>query len=110
MPAAPRCKPARRNTTCWCLGSPRGRAWGNEQQPKLVSVKLVPEEQVLQKGQSQQLLLKAVFSDGAEKDVTRSALYQSSEGKVAAVEGSGKVKAEGYGESVISSATCGRRR
>ena len=44
----------------------QGAPWANEQQPKLVPVKLVPEEQVLQKGESQQLLLKAVFSDGAE--------------------------------------------
>ncbi len=79
----------------------QGAAWGTEPQPKLVAVKLVPEEQVLQKGEPQQLLAKAIFSDGSEKDVTRCAVYQSSEGKVAAMEGSGKVKAEGYGEAVI---------
>jgi len=79
----------------------QGAAWGTEPQPKLVTVKLVPEEQVLPKGEPQQLLAKAIFSDGSEKDVTRCALYKTSEGKVAAMEGSGKVKAEGYGESII---------
>ena len=79
----------------------QGAPWGDEQAPKLVSVTVIPEEQVLQKGEAQQLSATAVFSDGSQKDVTHRAVYTSSEERVAAVDGTGKVQASDFGESHV---------
>ncbi len=79
----------------------QGAPLANEKAPKLVSIKVLPEKQALQKGKTGQLSATAVFSDGAEKDVTPDAFYQSSEESVAAVGGDGKVKADGYGQAAV---------
>ncbi|MFV1965691.1 MAG: DUF1553 domain-containing protein [Pirellulaceae bacterium] len=80
----------------------QGALWGDEQTPTLVSIKVTPEEeQILQKGGAHQLSATATFSDGSQKDVTRYALYTSSEASVAAVDGTGKVQAGDFGESDI---------
>jgi len=77
----------------------QGVPWGDEQLPKLVSLKVIPGEQVLQKGQTQRLLATAVYADGSEQDVTRLAAFTPPDAKVAVVEGDGRVKAENYGEA-----------
>ncbi len=79
----------------------RGAPWGDENAPVLASIKVAPEERILKKGESQQLKVAALFSDGAEKDVTRDALYESPAEGIAAVDQSGRVKAEDFGEAVI---------
>jgi hypothetical protein len=79
----------------------QGAPWGDEKQPELLSIGVVPREQVLQKGEIRQLLVTAVFSDGAKRDVTRYAVYTSPDKRVAAVDGSGKVQANDYGETPI---------
>ena len=79
----------------------QGAPYSDEKLPKLVSVKAAPAEQVLQKGQSQQLAVAAVFSDGTQTDVTRLASFQSTDGKVAAVDAEGKIKAEDFGQCAI---------
>ncbi|MGQ9574593.1 MAG: DUF1553 domain-containing protein [Thermoguttaceae bacterium] len=78
----------------------QGALWG-DQQPPLVSVKLVPEHRVLPKGETQQLLATAVFSDGTQRDVTRLACWRSLDAKVASVDPAGRLKADGFGESVV---------
>jgi hypothetical protein len=78
-----------------------GTPYRDENAARLVSVKAVPEEQVLQKGGTQQLQVKAIFSDGTEKDVTREAAYASSQEDVAGVDTAGNVTAVGFGQSTI---------
>ena len=80
----------------------QGARWGDENAPVLVSIKVSPEEQTLQKDGTQQLSVTAVFSDGAEQDVTSSARYQASEGGVAAVDNKGAVKAVNFGQAAIA--------
>ena len=79
----------------------RGASWGVEKQPELVSIGVLPREQALQKGQVGQLSVTATFSDGARKDVTRYAVYTSSDRRVATVDGSGKIQANDHGEAPI---------
>ena len=79
----------------------QGALWGDEQAPKLVSIQIAPEEQILQKGEAHQIAAVATFSDGSRKDVTRHAHYASSDEKVAAVDGNGKVQAGDSGESHV---------
>ncbi len=79
----------------------QGALWGDEQAPKLVSIKVTPQEQILPKGAAHQISATAAFSDGSQKDVTRLALYASSDEKVAAVDGNGKVQASDFGESHV---------
>ncbi|MFH1923532.1 MAG: DUF1549 domain-containing protein [Planctomycetota bacterium] len=79
----------------------QGARWGDEQAPKLVSITVTPEEQVLEKGGTHQLSATAVFSDGSQKDITHRAVYTSSEEGVAAVDGTGKVQASDFGQSHI---------
>lgn len=50
---------------------------------------------------AQQISATATFSDGSRKDVTRLALYASSDEKVAAVDGNGKLQAGDFGESHV---------
>jgi hypothetical protein len=73
----------------------------DENAPELVSIKVVPEEQILQQGGAHQLQAKAVFSDGSEIDVTVEAAYSSSAEAVAVVDTAGKVTAGGCGQTVI---------
>ena len=80
----------------------RARApFGDERLPKLVAVEVVAPQSVVQKGQTQQLVVTAVYSDGTKKDVTRLAVFQSTDATVAAVDADGKVKAEEFGSAAI---------
>jgi len=79
----------------------QGALWGDEQAPKLVSIKVTPEEQILQKGGAHQLSVAATFSDGSQRDVTRHAVYTSLVEEVAAVDENGKVQASDFSESHI---------
>ncbi len=80
----------------------QGIRWGDDQRDKPVSVKVWPNDKVLPKGEGQQLLVRAVYADGSERDVTRLASFASSDPAVAAVDPSGKIKAENFGEAVVS--------
>ncbi len=79
----------------------QGASWGDEKQPGLLSITVVPGEHTLQKGETRQLSVTAVFTDGAKRDVTGYALYTSADKRVAAVDGSGNVQANDYGEVPI---------
>ncbi len=80
----------------------QGVSWGDDKLSKPVSVRVAPKDKVLPKGEGQQLLVRAVHADGSERDVTRLASFHTSDAKVAAVDPSGKIKAEGFGEAVVS--------
>ena len=79
----------------------QGAPYSDEKLPKLVCVQVLPPEQVVQKGQTQQLAVTAVYSDGTKQDVTRLAVFQSTDAKVASVDADGKVKAEEFGSAAI---------
>ena len=82
----------------------QGAPWGDEKLPKVVSLKVAPGELVLQKDGTQQLAAAATFSDGTQKDVTSYTEFKSSDGKIVSVDGSGKVKAEGFGQCSVMAA------
>lgn len=79
----------------------QGAPFVNEKAPKLVSIKAQPEQQVLAKGQSQQVTVTAVFSDGSQKDVTNRALFYAQQPTVASVDAVGRVQAAGFGQGTI---------
>jgi hypothetical protein len=79
----------------------QGARWRDAHAPDLVSIKLSPAEQVVQKGETGRLQTTAVFSDGTEKDVTGFAGYSSSDQSVVSVAGAGPVKAEDFGEVFV---------
>ena len=59
--------------------------------PQLVRIELTPQGQILKSKSAQQLHVKAYFSDGTTRDVTRQTLYQSNEPGIATVDPNGKV-------------------
>jgi hypothetical protein len=78
-------------------GAPRG----DDKLHRPVAVRVVPKDKVLSKGEGQQVLARAVYADGSERDVTRLAAFASSEPTLAAVDPAGRIKAEGFGEAVV---------
>ncbi len=79
----------------------QGAPYGDARLPKLVAVKALPAEPVLTKGQTRQLAVTAVFSDGTQTDVTPLTAFQSTDRKVATADAEGKVKAEDFGQCAI---------
>jgi hypothetical protein len=79
----------------------RGAPWTLDKEPQVASLEVFPASRNLAKGEGQQLLVTAVYSDGSRKDVTRDSFFQASERQVAGVSAAGKVAAAGFGESVI---------
>lgn len=80
----------------------QGAAWGDDKLHRVAAVKIVPQDRRLPKGDIQQMSVRAVYADGSERDVTRSASLASSDPAVASVDPGGKVKAEGCGEVVVT--------
>jgi len=71
--------------------------------PKLDRVVVEPGEQKLGRGESFELRVTARFSDGSTDDVTRLAVFGSSESTVVAVDADGRVRAGKFaGEATIS--------
>jgi len=79
----------------------QGMPYRDEDAAELVSIQVTPDEQILEKGKAQQLRVKAVFSDGMEKDATDGAVYSSVKEEVAVADAAGKVTAAGFGQSTI---------
>ena len=69
--------------------------------PRLERLEVLPAATVLQKGSSQQLLVRAHFSDGHSEDVTRWAKYTSTNFSVASVDDHGRVDVTGNGEGAV---------
>jgi hypothetical protein len=79
----------------------QGAVWEDAAQPKLLSIEAAPQELMLGSGKIGQLHAAAILSDGTQRDITRDAVFASSDKKVATVDAAGKVKAEGYGQTAI---------
>jgi hypothetical protein len=60
--------------------------------PHLVRIEIFPTEQILNVNASQQLQVRATFSDGVSRDVTRQAVYQSNEPSIATIADDGLIQ------------------
>lgn len=60
--------------------------------PRLVRIELSPREQIVRTNSNLQLCVKAFYSDGSSRDVTRQTIYQSNEPGIAQVDSRGLVK------------------
>src|ERR1039457_6158217 len=78
-----------------------GAPWSNLENAQIAGLKLYPDEPQFQKGQTQRLLVTAIFSDGQVRDVTADAGYHTSNPKIASVTSDGLVKAEDAGDAAI---------
>src|SRR5205085_8917612 len=69
---------------------------------KVVSVEILPKQAVLEgKGTTQKLAVRAKYSDGSERDVTRLAVFISNNDVSAKVSEDGVVTAEQRGEAFV---------
>lgn len=74
----------------------------NPQESKIVSLEIFPKHAVLKPKQSLQLVVRANYSDGSQRDVTRWAKFNSTEDLVAGVSSDGRVTVSGHGEAAIT--------
>jgi len=70
--------------------------------PEVTALEVYPARAVLGPGASQQLVVRAKYSDGRVEDVTRWVKYNSANEGVATVDDAGMVKTTGRGESAIT--------
>src|SRR5579872_6532781 len=68
----------------------------------VTGLEIFPRQVTLAAGGSQQILVRALYSDGRQRDVTRWAKYTSTEAGVATVDEFGKVTVTGRGEAAIT--------
>jgi Protein of unknown function (DUF1553)/Protein of unknown function (DUF1549)/Bacterial Ig-like domain (group 2) len=78
-----------------------GAPWTSKENAQITDLKLYPDGRQFQKGQTQRLLVTAIFSDGQVRDVTGDAGYHTSNPKIASVSAEGEVRAEGAGDAAI---------
>jgi hypothetical protein len=78
-----------------------GAAFVDPHRPKIVSVRVTPEEVLLEKGQTAPLKALAVLADGSQKDVTAMAALRSSDPKIVSIDATCNAKAEETGQAAI---------
>jgi hypothetical protein len=79
-------------------GAPRP----SDSDPTVTGLEVFPASAVLKPGGEQQIVVRAKYSDGRLRDVTRWVRYGSSDEGVASVDDSGHVKMNGSGEAAIT--------
>jgi len=79
-----------------------GAAAPSEADAQLDTVRVLPEAVTLKKGDRQQLIVTARYSDGREEDVTRWAKFSSTNATVATVSPDGMVEVIGNGQGAIA--------
>jgi hypothetical protein len=70
--------------------------------PRIVKIEILPSHVILSPASSQQLSVRASFSDGHTEDVTRWAKYTSANEMVSQVDDAGQAKVVGFGEGAIT--------
>ena len=71
--------------------------------PRIVGIRIIPEQVILKPGDTQQIVVLANFTDGTTQDVTRWAKYTAADTSVATIDDpTGKVSVIGHGESAIT--------
>ncbi len=73
-----------------------------EDDARIATLEILPTASVQKRGSTQQLIVRAHFSDGHVEDVTRWARFTSANATVASVDDQGLVKILGNGEGAIS--------
>jgi hypothetical protein len=71
-------------------------------EPRIAKLEVSPEHATLKPGATQQLSVKAHFSNGSTQDVTRWVKYTDANAAVTAVDEQGKVTVQGFGEGAIT--------
>lgn len=74
----------------------------SERDPSVVGLEVYPASAILKPGAEQQLVVRAKYSDGRLRDVTRWVKFASSDEGVALVDDAGRVKMTGNGEAAIT--------
>ncbi len=82
----------------WIRG---GMPGPNMAEAVLEHVKIAPQSAVLQPGDSVQLSVRAVYSDGRQRDVTWLSRFASGDSSLLDVDAAGRVQALRYGEHVV---------
>jgi hypothetical protein len=70
--------------------------------PRVARIEATPATSVLKPKDTMQVVVKAFYTDGTSRDVTRWARFNSSEDLVAGVDADGRVTVAGYGEAAIT--------
>jgi hypothetical protein len=70
--------------------------------PAVTGLEILPKQVTLENGKTQQMLVRATYSDGRQRDVTRWTKYTSTEAGVATIDDLGKVTVTGRGETAIT--------
>jgi hypothetical protein len=70
----------------------QGMPWGSHDAPRLVGLRVEPQERVIGVGGRMRILATAIYSDGRERDVTTAAAYASNASHLAEVDGQGRVQ------------------
>lgn len=70
----------------------QGMPYGSASDPVLARVIVSPEHRVLKGKAQQQLAVTAIYSDGSQEDVTRSALFEPNDANMAKVDAVGRVQ------------------
>lgn len=79
-----------------------GQPTPSDDDPRIERLEILPESVVLKPGESQQLVVRAHFTDGHASDVTGWARFTATDGTVVKVDDHGKATVTGHGESSIS--------
>lgn len=74
----------------------------SDNDPVVTGLEVYPSSAILKPEAGQQLLVRAKYSDGKVRDVTRWVKFASSDEGVATVDDSGQVKMTGHGEAAIT--------
>lgn len=72
-----------------------------EDDPRLVGIRLLPEESLLRPGEHQQILVQAEYDDGRLVDVTHWAKFTATDEAIAGVDDGGHVSVRGSGQGAI---------
>ncbi len=73
-----------------------------KEDPRIEKIEILPDHVVLTADASQQLIVRATFSDGHTEDVTHWAKYNAANAAVSVVDDNGLVKVVGNGEGAIT--------
>jgi hypothetical protein len=80
----------------------QGMPYGEPNDAGVVGIQVLPAHRLMSRGQDQQLLVTATYSDGSSKDVTRLSQYESNQKELAEVSPSGLVRVgEQAGQSAV---------
>jgi hypothetical protein len=69
----------------------QGMPYGKETDPKVTRIEVLPKERLMEREQTQQVVVIAHYSDGSSEDVTRTTSFDSNDGEMAEVSVTGLV-------------------